>query len=128
MANIDIDGASLETIAAALRSGDLSAIALADWAIANHARRGEAFHAYKTWDKEQLRTQAAAADAVFAAGIDLGPLQGIPVQRALQVQGEPCVQGLTTCVQLVHHRKALLGQGGGLLLCGNRCRRLGRRA
>ena len=71
MANFDIDSASLEAIATALRSGELSATALADWAIANHERRGEAFHAYKTWDAEKLRVQAAAADAVFAAGVDL---------------------------------------------------------
>lgn len=79
MANLEIDTASLETIGTALRGGELTAMALADWAIENHERRGEALHAYKTWDAEKLRANAAAADAVFAAGIDLGPLQGIPV-------------------------------------------------
>ena len=67
MAKLDIESASLQAIAAALRGGELSATALADWAIANHERRGEAFHAYKTWDPDKLRTQASAADAVFAA-------------------------------------------------------------
>ena len=33
MAKIDIESASLQAIAAALRGGDLSAAALADWAI-----------------------------------------------------------------------------------------------
>ena len=95
MAKIDIESASLQAIAAALRGGDLSAAALADWAIANHQRRGEAFHAYKTWDPEKLRAQASAADAVFAAGIDLGPLQGIPVsvKDLFGVSGYPTFAG-----------------------------------
>ena len=95
MANFDIDTASLEAIATALRNGELSATALADWAIANHERRGEAFHAYKTWDAEKLRVQAAAADAVFAAGVDLGPLQGVPVsvKDLIGVVGYPTFAG-----------------------------------
>jgi aspartyl-tRNA(Asn)/glutamyl-tRNA(Gln) amidotransferase subunit A len=95
MANLDIDTASLETIATVLRSGDLTAVALADWAIANHERRGEAFHAYKTWDPEKVRANAAAADAVFAAGIDLGALQGFPVsvKDLFGVAGYPTFAG-----------------------------------
>ena len=95
MAKLDIDTASLETIARALRDGGTSASALADWAIDNHERRGEALHAYKTWDAEKFRTQAAAADAVFAAGVDLGPLQGIPVsvKDLIGVSGYPIFAG-----------------------------------
>ncbi len=95
MATIDTNTASLESIGAALRDGDLSATELADWAIDNHERRGEAFHAYKTWDPEKLRTQAAAADAVFAADVDLGPLQGIPVsvKDLFGVAGYPTFAG-----------------------------------
>ncbi|MDH3739338.1 MAG: amidase family protein, partial [Alphaproteobacteria bacterium] len=95
MANVDIETASLETLAGALRDGSTSAMALADWAIDNHDRRGEAFHAYKTWDADKLRTQAIAADAVFAAGIDLGPLQGIPisVKDLIGVSGYPIFAG-----------------------------------
>ena len=95
MAKLDIDTASLETIAGALRDGSISAMALADWAIDNHAHRGEAFHAYKTWNVDKFRTQAAAADAVFAAGVDLGPLQGIPVsvKDLIGVSGYPIFAG-----------------------------------
>ena len=42
MATPDFDTASLEDIASALRNGDPTAATLADWAIANHERRGEA--------------------------------------------------------------------------------------
>lgn len=95
MTKLDLDTAPLESVATALRSGDVTAMALADWAIANHEARGEAFHAYKTWDPEKLRTQAAAADAVFAAGVDLGPLQGIPVsvKDLIGVSGYPIFAG-----------------------------------
>ncbi len=95
MAKLDIDTASLEAIAGGLRDASTSAMTLADWAIANHERRGEAFHAYKTWDEEKLRAQAAAADAVFATGIDLGPLQGIPVsvKDLIGVSGYPIFAG-----------------------------------
>ncbi len=95
MAKLDIETASLETIAETLRDGGTTAMTLADWAIDNHERRGEAFHAYKTWDSDKLRTQAAAADAVFAAGLDLGPLQGIPVsvKDLIGVSGYPIFAG-----------------------------------
>ncbi|MEK9591423.1 MAG: amidase family protein [Gammaproteobacteria bacterium] len=75
----DIETASLADCIAGFRSKDLSARDLAEWAIANHEARGEAFHAYKTWKVDHFRVQADAADAAFAAGVDLGPLQGIPV-------------------------------------------------
>ena len=91
----DIETAALADLVAARRAGTLSAAEIADWAIANHAARGEAFHAYTTWDEDRFRTQAAAADAVQAAGVDLGALQGIPVsiQDLVGVQGYPIFAG-----------------------------------
>jgi len=79
MTDLDIATSSIADIGAALRAGRVSAGALAEWAIDNHARRGDASQAYKTWVPERFRAEAAAADAVLAAGIDLGPLHGIPV-------------------------------------------------
>jgi aspartyl-tRNA(Asn)/glutamyl-tRNA(Gln) amidotransferase subunit A len=86
---------SLAEIAAALRDGSLTATAIADWAIANHDERGEALHAYKTWNPDRLRREAAAADAAFAAGFDLGPLQGMPVsiKDLIGVAGYPTFAG-----------------------------------
>lgn len=79
MTDLDIATSTIADIGAALRAGRTSAAALAEWAIDNHARRGETLQAYKTWAPERFRAEAAAADAVLAAGIDLGPLHGIPV-------------------------------------------------
>ncbi|MGD9536873.1 MAG: amidase [Alphaproteobacteria bacterium] len=69
----------LHEIAAALRAGRLSAGALLDEAVARHHRFGDYLHAYRLWDEAAARAEATAADAAFAAGIDTGPLQGIPV-------------------------------------------------
>jgi aspartyl-tRNA(Asn)/glutamyl-tRNA(Gln) amidotransferase subunit A len=95
MGRMDIANASLAELITALRAGTLSAGDLADWAIDNHDTRGEAFHAYKTWDQGRLRAQAVAADAAFAAGIDLGALQGIPVsiKDLVGVSGYPTYAG-----------------------------------
>ena len=75
----NLDNISLEKICNELRNKNIKALDLADWAIDNHEKYGSHLNAYKTWDEEKLKTQAIAADAVFNAGIDLGPLQGIPI-------------------------------------------------
>jgi len=92
---MDITTASLADLIGSLRAGSLSAGDLADWAIGNHDARGEAFHAYKTWDPRRLRAQAVAADAAFGAGVALGPLQGIPVsiKDLVGVSGYPTYAG-----------------------------------
>ena len=77
MSEPDITTSSIADLAAALRNGSTSASALAEWAIANHEDRGEVLHAYKAWEPDRFRAEAAAADAVLAAGIDLGPMHGI---------------------------------------------------
>ena len=79
MTEHNIDTSSIESLAGAMRDGEVSASDLAEWSIANRELRGETLHAYKTWVPDRFRAEAAAADAVLAAGIDLGPLQGIPV-------------------------------------------------
>ncbi len=91
----DIATTSLGALVTSLRAGALSAQELAEWAIANHDARGEAFHAYKTWDENQIRTHATAADAAFAAGVNLGALQGIPVsiKDLVGVSGYPTFAG-----------------------------------
>ncbi|HCP01521.1 MAG: 2-amino-5-chloromuconate deaminase [Alphaproteobacteria bacterium] len=92
---LDLATASLAEIAGGLRVGDLTAGAIADWAIDNHEQRGEALHAYKTWDSEKIRAEATAADATFGAGVDLGPLQGMPVsvKDLIGVAGYPTFAG-----------------------------------
>ena len=75
----DFERRDLTDIADDLRSGRLSSGDLAEWAIANHDAHGEKLHAYKAWETERFLAEASVADAAFAANIDLGPLQGIPV-------------------------------------------------
>jgi aspartyl-tRNA(Asn)/glutamyl-tRNA(Gln) amidotransferase subunit A len=70
---------SLHAMAARLRDGSLTSVALAERAIARHARYGAALNAYKLWQPERALEVARGADAARAAGADLGPLQGIPV-------------------------------------------------
>jgi aspartyl-tRNA(Asn)/glutamyl-tRNA(Gln) amidotransferase subunit A len=79
MTDFNIATSSIADIAVAMRDGGTSASALAKWSIANHEQRGEALYAYKAWEPDRFVAEAAATDAVLAAGIDLGPLQGIPV-------------------------------------------------
>ncbi len=79
MTELDIATSSIADLGIAMRNGETSADALTEWAITNHQERGETLYAYKAWEPERFRAEAAAADAVLAAGIDLGPLQGIPV-------------------------------------------------
>jgi aspartyl-tRNA(Asn)/glutamyl-tRNA(Gln) amidotransferase subunit A len=91
----DIEKRAVADIAAAIRSGELTSADLAEWAIANHEARGENLNAYTTWDAARVRAEAALADGAFAAHIDLGPLQGIPVsvKDIFGVQGYPIHAG-----------------------------------
>ena len=58
--NFDIETGSLETIVAALRDGRLSAAAIADRSIANHAARGEARH--RRTDRGQVPGRRSLTD------------------------------------------------------------------
>ena len=86
----------IESLAKNLRSGALTAAALAEEAIDNQNQHD--LGAYKTWDPDRFRQEANAADAAFVAGIDLGPLQGIPVsvKDLYGVSGYPTFAGAAT--------------------------------
>jgi aspartyl-tRNA(Asn)/glutamyl-tRNA(Gln) amidotransferase subunit A len=87
--------ASLSAIAAQFRAGTISAQALAEAAIDRHKRHGESLNSYKTWDPDNLIKQARAADAVRAAGVEAGPLHGLPVsvKDLFGVRGFPTYAG-----------------------------------
>ena len=90
-----LDGLGLREIGARLRDGRLTAKALAEHAVERHQRFGAALGAYVHWDAEALRAGAKAADSLFAAGVDLGPLHGIPVsvKDLFGVRGMPTQAG-----------------------------------
>jgi aspartyl-tRNA(Asn)/glutamyl-tRNA(Gln) amidotransferase subunit A len=70
---------SVSSLAAELRTGRIKARALAAAIAERYAALEQHLNAYRIFDAEVLQSQAAAADAMFAAGIDLGPFQGLPV-------------------------------------------------
>ena len=74
-----LETASVAELAGGMRDGTLSALDLAEAAIENHDARDADLAAYKTWDSGRFREEARIADAALAVGIDLGPLQGIPI-------------------------------------------------
>ena len=82
-------------IARELRDRRASARELVEAAISRHERFGERLHAYSFWAPDQARTVAKAADAAFAAGVSVGPLQGLPVsiKDLFAADGYPCFAG-----------------------------------
>jgi aspartyl-tRNA(Asn)/glutamyl-tRNA(Gln) amidotransferase subunit A len=66
-------------IAQDLRERSVSAAELLDDVLSRADRLDEQLHVYATRFDEAARAAAAAADADFAAGVDRGPLQGVPV-------------------------------------------------
>jgi len=95
MPEIKFEDRSVTQLAADMRDDRTSAAALAEAAIANHEAGDATFGAYKTWDPARFRAEADIADRAFAAGIDLGPLQGIPVsvKDLYGVRGYPTFAG-----------------------------------
>lgn len=70
---------SIVDAARLLRSGDLTAVALTEACLARIAETEPAIHAYVEVLAASAREDAARADADLAAGVDHGPLHGIPV-------------------------------------------------
>ena len=79
MSKADFADKSIAELGLALRTGKLRAADIAEQAIAAQEALEPALHAYRDRDPAYTRRQAAAADAAFAAGYELGVLQGLPV-------------------------------------------------
>src|SRR5262245_31390533 len=82
----------LAAISAKLAEGKIKARTLVE---AAQARHDPSLNAYRSWAADLATRQAAAADAVFAAGNQLGALQGIPVsvKDIYGVEGLPIFAG-----------------------------------
>ncbi len=95
MPEITLEDRTIIQLAEDMRAGRTSAAALAEAAVANHDAGDATFSAYKTWDPARFRAEADIADRAFAASIDLGPLQGIPisVKDLYGVRGYPTFAG-----------------------------------
>jgi len=88
----DLDTLGLADLAIRYRNGSLDPLAVAAWCSDNHARKGGALGAYKSWNGENLQQQAKLATDAFRLGYDLGSMQGIPYS-AKDLYGVP---GLAT--------------------------------
>ena len=70
---------SLTDLAAALRSGTTTSVALVEESIARADEVDERLGVYIARFDDEARAAAVEADAALAAGRDLGPLHGIPI-------------------------------------------------
>jgi aspartyl-tRNA(Asn)/glutamyl-tRNA(Gln) amidotransferase subunit A len=91
----DLLSRPLIEIAADLSERRVTARELVEAAIARHERFDERLHAYSLWAPEKARMVAQAADTAFAAGVTVGPLQGLPVsiKDLFAASGYPCFAG-----------------------------------
>ncbi len=81
-------------IAAAVRSGERSAVDVLEEHLATIASREEEIHAFNRVLVEEAQLAAAAVDAKVVAGDDPGPLAGVPVA----LKDNMCTRGIpTTC-------------------------------
>lgn len=86
---------SAHTIAAAVRSGAVSALAVAEAALDRIARTHAQVNAFTAVTADRARTEAAAVDAAVADGRDPGPLAGVPygVKNLFDLAGTVTVAG-----------------------------------
>ncbi|WP_287364553.1 amidase [Thauera sp.] len=76
---MDTSYQSLAEYARRLRQREQTAAELIARCTQNFLGSEDRLNAYKTWDGARARQLADAVDALFAEGVDLGPLMGIPV-------------------------------------------------
>ncbi|NMZ02943.1 amidase [Pseudomonas proteolytica] len=72
-------GQSIITLAARLRAGSVTSVELTQAALDSIERLNPALNAFVHVDAAVALAQARKADALFAQGQDLGPLQGMPI-------------------------------------------------
>ena len=89
-----LDG-NIRDIAAAMRVGATSSLALVDEAARRHDSFGAALGAYKLWDNARARREAGASDELLAGGYDAGALMGMPIslKDLYGVRGMPTFGG-----------------------------------
>jgi aspartyl-tRNA(Asn)/glutamyl-tRNA(Gln) amidotransferase subunit A len=109
-------------LAARFRAGTLRPSAVLDAVLARVAAANPTINAFATLDETGARTAAAAADARFAAGKPLGPLDGVPVsiKDNITVAGLRCAWGSELYLNYVPEEDetpvARLRAGGAVIL------------
>lgn len=91
----DLAFASIPELGAMLRSGAVTAVGLAEFFLDRLERFDPQLQATVTVTRERALETARARDAELAAGIDLGPLHGIPygAKDLLSARGAPTTWG-----------------------------------
>jgi aspartyl-tRNA(Asn)/glutamyl-tRNA(Gln) amidotransferase subunit A len=102
---------SISDLARALDDRQVTALELAEAAIANHAHRDAQLRAYMQWAPELARQLARAADAAFALHVRVGALQGIPVA----VKDNYAMTGFPTFAGSKHRLPPVWEQDGPLI-------------
>jgi len=100
-------------LAAALRDGTVRAVDLFDEAQERHRQYGDTLNAYKLWLGPAARAQAEAADAAFKAGVDLGPVQGLPIsiKDVFGLRGAPIYCGTSQPLPAKHEAEGPIVTG-----------------
>jgi aspartyl-tRNA(Asn)/glutamyl-tRNA(Gln) amidotransferase subunit A len=86
---------SAATIAAAVASGETTAAAVIDRALARITGRNSVLNAFTAITADRARARAASIDAARAAGQPIGPLAGVPfaVKNLIDIAGLPTLAG-----------------------------------
>ncbi|HEU5269369.1 MAG TPA: amidase, partial [Jatrophihabitans sp.] len=113
---------SVPQAGALLRSGRLSSVELTRHALARIARLDEALHSFILVTEQLALQRAAQADRDLRAGIDRGPMHGIPyaLKDIIDAQGVPTTNASWLTVDRVAGAdsaiESRLRAGGGVLL------------
>jgi Asp-tRNA(Asn)/Glu-tRNA(Gln) amidotransferase A subunit family amidase len=99
----DLPWMSVGELGALLRSGEITSVELAEFFLGRLDTHGRRLEAVVTLTRELALDQAARADEELAAGIDRGPLHGIPygAKDLFAVPGYPTTWGATPYAQQV---------------------------
>ena len=91
----NIAGRSAAEIAACVRARQVSAVAIAEAALARIAERNPALNAYTATLADRALTEARAVDAKITQGADPGPLAGVPygVKDLFDIAGRTTLAG-----------------------------------
>jgi aspartyl-tRNA(Asn)/glutamyl-tRNA(Gln) amidotransferase subunit A len=93
--HLDVAWTSAGELAAAVKSGKLSALAIVEAALARVAKHNTTVNAFTAVTAERARAEARGIDAARAAGRPLGRLAGVPfaVKNLFDVRGMPTLAG-----------------------------------
>ncbi len=120
---MDTQFATATSMLEALRTKAISAQELLTWHLERIERYNPSLNAIVTFNEEQARQRAIAADAALAKGVLLGPLHGLPVtiKDCIEVAGLPTTAGVPQRAHVISTTTAPVAQSvldAGAVLLG----------